>query len=300
MSQESERKKIATPSPDQVRGLVHPDRKLSVFERALNTRVKKVGAALGILTLATTLGLGGAKLAEGSRSNNSPAPSEPTAEAPETPGPTPTETSPEQDASSQEVIQERYTEQLQIPSGLSTQELGQKIIDDINLFRNVGPLDSNLGDEFDAFVHETGTIDTNKFVEEYIPSYWKTFNETVLADNVVFRDTNGNDVGNVWPLEEDLSAFVLEGYIATFRDEGIPEPFAIEDSLVSATELESAQPNTRVIIIEFNRSNNANQTHGAVIITTPLFSEYSHYSKITLESQNGVDEIIAYDGYNPQ
>lgn len=87
MSQETDRKKIATPSPDQVRVLVHPDRKPSVFERTLNTRAKKVGAALGILTLATTLGLGGARLAEDSRNDNSPAPSEPTAEAPVTPGP---------------------------------------------------------------------------------------------------------------------------------------------------------------------------------------------------------------------
>ncbi len=134
MSHETEpRTSTPTPNATEVRNLVHPDRKPSMFEK-LDTRGKKFGAAAGILALGATLGFGGMKALESTHHNNIPTPDQPTAEAPVVPGaPSVAETStPNANTDSGSELQ-KSTE---------AKQSYQEFIDSFAIKKNVGSFDA--------------------------------------------------------------------------------------------------------------------------------------------------------------
>lgn len=201
------------------------------------------------------------------------------------------------DVGSVEAWQEEIAKRVEIPVGLSTQDLGQKIVDDLNYNLNVGPQDPDLDAKTLEFINRTGEIPDDTFVDEYIPAYHEAFEDTIFADDIVFKNAEGEVVNDsIWQAERDLSAFVLEGYLGTYRDESMPEPFRVEYNLESVEELESDQPDTRVILLGVTMSHNADTTNG--FITMPDTNQYNKGSvfnmQLTLQNQGGVEKIVEY------
>lgn len=247
------------------------------------------------LVIGLTSGIAGAALAAGaimgiSAANDVPR-TEPTAEASG-------DLSQPNTSEEQPTSPELTVEQLEIPTGLEVEQVGQTIIERLDSWQNAGTNDPAVRQALrDARLTEGKT--TGEFVTAKAEAYGAIFAAALYVDGWEARgDLVQNDQFN-----RDVNASTLELNLKTSNPDENPddlEPFQRNIHFVDARELSSEgvpgeDGYTRVIEIDFSESNNAdrNRAGEAFAPETATFGTPQGRFTMTLVTVNGVEKIAA-------
>lgn len=264
-------------------------------DRARPPKRSRRGLVIGGIAAGTAGVLLAGGLALGLNSGEKPAdPNEggPVAEGPANPG--------EEAPTAPEMI---TVEQLEIPAGLETEQVGQLIIDRFDDWRNAGtndvnvytewqdlPLDASTGDFVTAKAEEYGTI----YADALYIDGWQNNHED-LIDNYKFGlKVNANT------LEINLKTSYYDGISLDMQNsedlEGFQRHISFEDAREISSEGTPGEDGyTRVVEINYTESNNAdrNRAGEAFAPETASFGNPQGRFTLTLVTAGGVEKIAA-------
>lgn len=186
--------------------------------------------------------------------------------------------------------EELTAEQLEIPAGLETEQLGQLIIDRFDSWQNAGTNDPAIYSEWRAA--GVNNVSTGDFVTAKAEEFAAVYRPALYVEGYVYDD-----------FDVEVNANTLELNLLTSNPEMNPEDseaFQRNVSFDEAREISSeGTPGkdgyTRVIEIDYTESNNANLNRAGEDFApeTASFGTPKGTYTLTLVTQNGTEKIAS-------